>query len=130
MLVVNYGASEAQMTKPNVQGLNENLVRIWDIKTGRELRSLNVGLSAVAAGFNGDGRILATLGAMGETSLWETASGNKLRDLTSSPMASLTQMIQGAVDDPEQLKRCDLVSREHAAMRRHAANADLSAIAA
>ncbi len=106
MLVVNYGASEAQMTKGNVQGVNENLVRIWDVKTGRELRSLNVGLSAMAAGFNGDGRILATLGAMGETSLWETASGNKLRDLTSSPMASLTQMMQGAGGiTPEQMKK-------------------------
>ena len=108
MLVVNYGASEAQMTKGHTPGLQsaENLVRIWDVKTGRELRSLNVGTSALAAGFNSDGRILATLGAMGETSLWDTASGNKLRDLTSSPMASITQMMQGVGGmTPDQLKK-------------------------
>ncbi len=109
MLVVNYGASEGQMSKGNNPGVTgiENLVRIWDVKTGRELRALNVGASAVAADFNFDGRMLATLGAMGETSLWETASGNKLRDLTSSPMASITQMMQGAGGGmtPEQLKK-------------------------
>ena len=82
MLVVNYGAAEAQMSKGNNSGVmgKENLVRIWDVKSGRELHALNVGAGAVAADFNFDGRILATLGAMGETSLWETASGNKLRD--------------------------------------------------
>jgi len=106
MLLVNYGASETQMSKRNVQGVNENLIRIWDVKTGRELRSLNVGASAVAADFNPDGRVIATLGAMGETSLWETATGNKLRDLTSSPLASITQMMQGAGGmTPEQLKK-------------------------
>jgi WD40 repeat protein/uncharacterized caspase-like protein len=108
MLVVNYGASEAQMSKGNIPGGTggENLVRIWDVKTGSELRSLNVGTSALEAGFNPDGRVLATLGAMGETSLWDTKSGNKLRDLTSSPMANLTQMMQGAGGlTPEQLKK-------------------------
>ena len=108
MLVVNYGASEAQMTKGKNPGLtgNENLIKIWDVKTGRELRSLNVGIGAIAADFNFDGRVIATLGAMGETSLWETASGNKLRDLTSSPLASITQMMQGAGGmTPEQLKK-------------------------
>lgn len=107
MLVVNYGASEAQMSKGNT-GLagNENLIRIWDVKTGSELRSLNVGLSPMAAGFNFDGRVLATLGAMGETALWDTASGNKLRDLTSSPMAAITQMMQGVGGmTPGQLKK-------------------------
>ncbi len=108
MLVVNYGASEAQMSKGNVAGQpgGEKLIRIWDVKTGSELRSLDVGTGAAAAGFNSDGRMLATLGAMGETSLWETASGNKLRDLTNSPMASITQMMQGVGGmTPEQLKK-------------------------
>ena len=108
LLVVTYGASEAQMSKGNIPGQSggENLVRIWDVKAGRELRSLNVGTSAMAASFSADSRVLATLGAMGEASLWDTASGNKLRDLTSSPMASITQMMQGAGGmTPDQLRK-------------------------
>jgi uncharacterized caspase-like protein len=43
---------------------------------------------------------------MGESSLWDTASGNKLRDFTNSPMANITQMMQGAGGlTPDQLKK-------------------------
>ncbi|HCX29960.1 MAG TPA: hypothetical protein DHU55_09370, partial [Blastocatellia bacterium] len=98
MLVVNYTASEAQMKKPRTPGQfgsNENQVKIWDVKSGRELHTLALANSPSEAGFSSDGRVLAILGSMGEISLWDTATGNKLRDLTSSPMANLSQMMNG-----------------------------------
>ena len=108
-LVVSYMPSESQMrqgTVPGQLGGNQNSVRIWDVKTGRELSTINPGSSASAASFNSDGSVLATLGAMGETSLWDTASGNRLRDLTASPLGNLTQMMQGAPRiTPDQLKK-------------------------
>ncbi|MDQ6652611.1 MAG: hypothetical protein M3Y84_07685, partial [Acidobacteriota bacterium] len=94
MLVTTYGADEEQRQKP-MAGLGqsaggiENQVKIWDVKVGRELRTLMLGYSATEAGFSADGHTVATLGSMGQISLWETASGSKLRDLTSSPMANL-----------------------------------------
>jgi WD40 repeat protein/uncharacterized caspase-like protein len=107
MLVVNYMPSESQTRQGMGQlGSNENAVRIWDVKTGRELRAINAGSSVSAASFNSDGSVLATLGAMGESSLWNTASGSKLRDLTASPLGNLTQMMQGAPRiTPDQLKK-------------------------
>lgn len=106
MLVVIYTASEALMRQaPQMGQLQSNPVKIWDVKAGRELRSLPSTGSATEAGFSQDGRLVATLGAMGEISLWDTASGSKVRDLTSSPMAGLTQMMTGMSSmTPDQLK--------------------------
>ncbi len=93
LLVVTYGASEAEMKRNANLGQiasNENQLRIWDVKSGRELHSLNVGKPSSEAGFSSDGRVLATIGSMGEISLWDSASGGKLRDLSSSPLGALT----------------------------------------
>ncbi|HKR58348.1 MAG TPA: WD40 repeat domain-containing protein, partial [Pyrinomonadaceae bacterium] len=100
LLAVSYMANPEQMQRgqaPGGLGSNDSPLRIWDVKSGRELTSLAVGTSgASAVSFNANGRMLATLGGMGESSLWEIPSGSKLRDLTASPMAGLTQMMQGA----------------------------------
>ena len=109
MLVVSYAASEAQLKQgriPGQSGSNEKLVRIWDIKSGRELRALDLRTTAAELAFSSDGRVIGTLGSMGDTSLWDTASGTKLRDLTSSPMANLSQMTGGVGSlTPDQLKK-------------------------
>ncbi|MDQ2936230.1 MAG: caspase family protein [Acidobacteriota bacterium] len=97
MLVTTYGADEQQRQKP-VVGLGqsaggiENQAKIWDVKSGRELRTLMLGHSATEVGFSADGHTLAVLGSMGEMSLWDTASGSRLRDLTSSPMANMAAL--------------------------------------
>ena len=98
LLLGIYTASEAQVKQAPQSGQflsNQNVVRIWDVKNGRELRTLTPGSSPSEAGFSVDGRVIATLGTMGEISLWDTASGSKLRDLTASPMAGITQMMNG-----------------------------------
>lgn len=98
MLVVTYGASEAEMKKParpGQSGSNENQVKIWDVKSGRELRALNVGNTGLEATFSSDGRMLGTIGSMGGISLWDAASGSKLRDLASSPLGNLGQLGSG-----------------------------------
>ena len=61
-------------------GANENQAKIWDVKSGRELRSLMIGASASKAGFSADGKTLATIASMDQLALWDTASGSKLRD--------------------------------------------------
>jgi WD40 repeat protein/uncharacterized caspase-like protein len=97
MLVVNYTESEAQMKQGRVpgQGGNQKLVRIWEVKSGQELRGLDLKTAASEVAFSPDGRMIGTLGSMGDTSLWDTASGGKVRDLSSSPMANLSQMMSG-----------------------------------
>jgi WD40 repeat protein/uncharacterized caspase-like protein len=110
MLATSYGATTEQLQNPlsaNQASSNMNQIKIWDVKSGRELRSLPVANGAAEVGFSADGRLLATLGALGKISLWDTASGNKLRDLTSSPMERLSAMGSmgnpGAMPDPGSL---------------------------
>ena len=94
MLVTIYGMDQNQQQHPaafgQAAGGNENQAKIWEVKSGRELHSLMIGGTANEVGFSGDGRMVATVGLMGKISLWDTASGSKLRDLSSSPMDKLS----------------------------------------
>jgi WD40 repeat protein/uncharacterized caspase-like protein len=90
MLAVIYGARDdlRPTTTPNFSLGSQ--VKIWDVKTGRELRSFRANQVPMAAEFAPDGRLIATIGTMGQTSLWDVQSGNKVRDLTSSPLGAFT----------------------------------------
>ncbi|MCM3871964.1 MAG: hypothetical protein ND895_14870, partial [Pyrinomonadaceae bacterium] len=91
MVLISYGPDPEQHHQPN-SGLvdSENQLKIWDVKSGRELRSIALGVGGSSkAGFSPDGRTLGTLGSMGQISLWDTGSGSRIRDLTSSPLANL-----------------------------------------
>ncbi|MGI8917025.1 MAG: WD40 repeat domain-containing protein [Pyrinomonadaceae bacterium] len=63
---------------------SENQVKIWNVKAGRELRTLVPSNNAIDAGFSADGRMLAILDSMGKILLWDTASDSKLRDLSAN----------------------------------------------
>ncbi|HEU5132328.1 MAG TPA: hypothetical protein VFT26_09505, partial [Pyrinomonadaceae bacterium] len=89
MLAVVYGAVEDQ--HPTQTSFTRGAqVKIWDLKGGRELRSITTGEIPMEAEFSIDGRSVAVIGGMGQLSLWDVQSGSKLRDLSSSPMASFT----------------------------------------
>ena len=92
MLITAYGADPQQQQKSSsmTPGSNENQIKIWDVKSGRELQSIALGLGGASkADFSSDGRTMATAGTMGQISLWNTESGNRIRDLTSSPLSNL-----------------------------------------
>lgn len=97
MIMISYGpgATQQQQQHPTLADLQTQL-KIWDVKSGRELRSLTLDSSSFEAGFSSDGRKLATLGSMGQVSLWDTASGTRLRELKSSPLGNLGSMSGGA----------------------------------
>jgi WD40 repeat protein/uncharacterized caspase-like protein len=67
-------------------------VKIWDAVTGREIQSLLLSMSPVEADFSSDGKILATVTMQGEITLWDVASGSRLRSLTSSAGQSFDPM--------------------------------------
>ncbi|HVF22687.1 MAG TPA: caspase family protein [Pyrinomonadaceae bacterium] len=95
MLAVVYGSvqtlgNQQQVTVTTTSFARGSQVKLWDVKSGRELRSLAAGELPGEAEFSADGRVLATIGSMGQISLWDVQSGSKLRDLTSSPMSALT----------------------------------------
>ena len=81
MLAVVYDAVDDQHPTPDsfTRGAQ---IKIWDLKTGRELRSITPGEIPSQAEFTADGRTLAVIGGMGQLSLWDVQSGSKLRDLS------------------------------------------------
>jgi WD40 repeat protein len=97
MLAVVYGVVEDQ--HPTATSFMRGAqVKLWDLKTGRELRSITTGEIPMQAEFSADGRSLAVIGGMGQLSLWDVQSGSKLRDLSASPMANFrppTQVKRG-----------------------------------
>jgi WD40 repeat protein/uncharacterized caspase-like protein len=89
VLAVVYGAREDQQPSPSSLTRGSQ-VKLWDVKTGRELRSLTSNEIPTDADFSADGRLIGTIGAMGQISLWDAQSGSKLRDLASSPMSTFS----------------------------------------
>lgn len=85
MLAVIYmpDYSQPQTATPAAYTQN-NQLKIWDVKTGRELRTITTGDVPSDVDFSADGRIIATVGAMGQTTLWDVQSGSKLRDVPLS----------------------------------------------
>ena len=100
-LLITYGARDDLMQKPtNVMQSRSfgSEAKIWDVKSGRELRALSLTEIPSDASFSGDGRIVAILGGTSGLSLWDAESGARLRDLTSSPMANLGKI--GSMPSP------------------------------
>ena len=90
MLAVVYGASDDFKQTPTPSFTRGSQVKLWEVKTGRELRSLNPSEIPMDAEFSADGRLVGTIGGMGQITLWDVQSGTKVRDLASSPLGTFT----------------------------------------
>ena len=90
VIAVVHGPLNDQQPVPGQSFTRGSQVKLWDVKTGRELRSLGVNEIPMDVDFGADGRTVATIGNMGQISLWDAQSGTKLRDLAASPMSSFT----------------------------------------
>jgi WD40 repeat protein/uncharacterized caspase-like protein len=93
MLAVVHGAVEYQHGRGPASAtsyMRGSQVKIWDVKSGRELHSIAANELPNEAEFSGDGSVIATTGFAGHLSLWDVKSGSKLRDLTSSALSTFT----------------------------------------
>ena len=90
VLAAVYGPRDDQQPMPGQPITRGSQVKLWDVKTGRELRSLVSNEIPSNVDFSADGKIIGTIGSGGAITLWDAQSGSKLRDLASSPMASFT----------------------------------------
>src|SRR5262249_8737981 len=94
LLAATYGPDPNAPIQPGSMTRGSS-VKIWDVKSGTELRSIVGSDVPVEADFSDDGTMLATIGSMGEIVLWDTRSGSKLRELSASPMKNLSNMMSG-----------------------------------
>jgi WD40 repeat protein len=53
---------------------------VWDVRTGKRLYTRSVRNSAIALSFSPDGEILAVGGNEGSLSLWDTSTGERIRE--------------------------------------------------
>jgi WD40 repeat protein/uncharacterized caspase-like protein len=90
MLAVVYGPRADQHPTSATSFTQGSRIKLWDVKSGRELRSLAPGDVPMEIEFTTNGKQIAMIGTTGQISLWDVQSGSKLRDLTSSPMAKIT----------------------------------------
>ena len=65
-------------------GSGDQTVKLWDVATGRELRTLAAGIPALAGlpvsvAFSRDGKMLATGAQL--VKLWDVRSGNEIRTI-------------------------------------------------
>lgn len=97
MLAVVYGPGETQQHANTSPAAYASQLKIWDVKNGRELKSISSTDFPTDVDFSVDGRTIATIGTMGQISLWDVQSGSKLRDLNSvpNPAASVANIKPG-----------------------------------
>jgi WD40 repeat protein len=60
-------------------------VQLWDVATGKELRSIPAGFGSSALSFSPDGTLLAAGGADQTVRLWEASTGKEVRQLRRVP---------------------------------------------
>jgi WD40 repeat protein/uncharacterized caspase-like protein len=82
-------------------------LKIWDAVAGREIQTLLLSTSPVETGFSSDGKMLATVTSQGEITLWNVASGSRLRSLSTSAGQTFDpmSMMKGMPTSPSQIKR-------------------------
>jgi WD40 repeat protein/uncharacterized caspase-like protein len=90
ILAVVYGARYDQRPAPATSFTRGSQVKLWDVKTGRELQTLAPNDIPTDVDFTPDSKQLVTIGVTGQISLWDVQTGSKLRDLTTSPMSKMT----------------------------------------
>jgi WD40 repeat protein len=62
----------------HLAGGDDNLVRLWDVATGKEVRRLDwEGRSACAVAFDADGRTVAAVARDGQVRVWQVATGKQ-----------------------------------------------------
>ena len=70
-------------------GSDDNAIKLWDVATGRELRTFKQTTSVKSVAFSLDGRILAS-GGFTRIKLWDVASGKELKTLKGyKPISSI-----------------------------------------
>jgi WD40 repeat protein len=88
--IVTYMSEENQTPTPSSIGAGSQ-AKVWDLRSGKEVRTLAEREMPMDAVPSGDGRVVAMIGTMGIT-LWDNQTGTKLRDLSTSAMGKMQDM--------------------------------------
>jgi len=90
MLVTTYGP---RVDSTPAGGMHiPTSVKIWDIKNGKELQTLAATESPQEARFTNDGRTVGLISSSGQITLWDVATGQRQKELTTSPMSKLQNL--------------------------------------
>ncbi len=88
LLAARYIEDQESQGPGTIGGLPSSQVRIFDVTSGREVRTLTLPTAPNEVGFTSDGRELLTVTGQGEVVLWDIASGNRLRSFAAAAPAA------------------------------------------
>ena len=110
ILAVVYGPREDQRPTAATSFTRGSQVKLWDVKNGRELHSLESGDVPMELEFTPDGKQLVTIGSTGQIALWDVQSGSKVRDLAASPMRAMTPPVFKPGQMPQMPNMADIAA--------------------
>ena len=76
---VGVGPQQAVFNGGGMTARPDNMIRVWDIATGKETRQIKVTHVVIGLAYSPDGRLLAAQNSDQSVSLWEIASGKERR---------------------------------------------------
>ncbi|HKY55836.1 MAG TPA: WD40 repeat domain-containing protein, partial [Anaerolineales bacterium] len=62
----------------------QNEIKIWDVQTGEQVRTLPVNTQVSGLAWSPDGNMLASISYEGTTTLWDSSTGEQLRSLPAN----------------------------------------------
>ncbi len=83
LLAATYGPSQEGRVRHTQSSRDETQVKIWDVRSGRELQNLKLDYRAIDVGFSPDGRVLSVVDSIGHVSLWDSKTGGRVRELSN-----------------------------------------------
>ncbi|MBZ0189038.1 MAG: WD40 repeat domain-containing protein, partial [Candidatus Obscuribacterales bacterium] len=63
-------------------GSGDHLIRLWNVTSGKQLRTFTCSGTVESVAFSADGKTLASVDSDNHLSLWNLATGKKMRDTT------------------------------------------------
>ena len=110
ILAVVYGPREDQRPTAATSFARSSQVKLWDVKNGRELHSLETNDVPMEVEFTPDSKQVVTIGSMGQVALWDVQSGTKLRELATSPMRAITPPVFKPGQMPQMPNMADIAA--------------------
>ena len=72
-------------------GSEDRIVKLWDLASGRELRTLIHPEHVISVAFSPDGQMLPT--GSDRVKLWKVANGHELRTLVGHPLGNIGSVV-------------------------------------
>jgi len=108
----------------------DGLVIFWNLADGKQIRRINHGAPVFQLAVSGDGSLLATSSGKGNTSIWKTATGAKIKDIGKTDELLAEQTLAALRRDMEKRQQDVFTAKATASEKKVATEKESAAKAA